>query len=109
MTIRVADYVARGLAALADRRTPILVWGVGQLTFKLLAMTRLTDVPIRAFLDTNPAYHGMALRGAPILAPEAVTELEEPVLVATLLHAGAIEDRLRELGASNPVLRLAAR
>ena len=64
-----------GLAALADHRTPILVWGVGQLTFKLLAMTRLTDVPIRAFLDTNPAYHGMTLRGAPILAPEAVARV----------------------------------
>ena len=38
-------------------------------------MTRLAEVPIRAFLDTNPAYHGMTLRGAPILAPEAVARL----------------------------------
>ncbi len=97
-----------GLAALAERRAPIVVWGVGQLTFKLLAMTRLADIPIRAFLDTNPAYHGMTLRGAPILAPEAVVRYTEPVLVGTMLHAGAIETRLRELGAANPVLRLAA-
>ena len=114
----VEEYVSRSaalmrrlderLAKLAERGAPIIVWGVGQLTFKLLAMTRLADVPIRAFLDTNPAYHGMTLRGAPILAPEAVTGFTEPVLVGTMLHAGAIESRLRELGAVNPVLRLAA-
>ena len=43
-----------GLAPLADRREAILVWGVGQLTFKLLAMTRLSEIPIRAFFDSNP-------------------------------------------------------
>ena len=71
-------------------------------------MTRLASVPIRAFLDTNPAYHGMTLRGAPILAPEAVVGSPKPVLIGTMLHAGAIEARLRELGAANPVLTLAA-
>ncbi len=55
------------LATILAGKTPIVVWGVGQLTFKLLAMTRLADVPIRAFLDTNPTYHGATLRGAPIL------------------------------------------
>jgi cobyrinic acid a,c-diamide synthase len=96
------------VAALAGRGAPVVVWGVGQLTFKLLAMTRLADIPVRAFLDTNPAYHGMTLRGAPILPPEAVVGYTDPVLVGTMLHAGAIETRLRELGAANPVLRLAA-
>ncbi len=110
------DYVRRsaalmrtidgGLAPLLDPPTPILVWGVGQLTFKLLAMTRLADVPIRAFVDTAPTYHGMTLRGAPIVPPEALARYPEPVLIGTLLHGDAIEARLRELGAPNPVLRL---
>jgi hypothetical protein len=114
----VAEYISRsaalmdrldeGLAGLAERGAPIVVWGVGQLTFKLLAMTRLAGIPIRAFLDTNPAYHGMTLRGAPILPPEVVVRYTDPVLIGTMLHAGAIETRLRELGAANPVLRLAA-
>ena len=95
-----------GLATIGG---PILVWGVGQLTFKLLAMTRLSDVPIRAFLDSNPAYHGMTLRGAPILPPEAVSGFTEPVLIGTLLHGDAIEGRLRELGADNAVLWLRGR
>jgi hypothetical protein len=95
-----------GLAPLADRGAPILLWGVGQLTFKLLAMTHLSDVPIRAFFDSNPAYHGMILRGAPILAPEALPRYRDPLLIGTLLHAGAIEARVRELGATNTVLRL---
>ena len=98
-----------GLAPLLERATPILVWGVGQLTFKLLAMTRLADVPIRAFFDSNPAYHGMTLRGAPVLPPEALPRYSEPVLIGTLLHADAIEARLRDLGATNAVLRLASR
>ena len=72
-------------------------------------MTRLRDVPIRAFLDTNPAARALPLRGAPVLPPEEVTRFAEPVLIGTLLHAAAIEARLRALGTSNPVIRLAAR
>jgi hypothetical protein len=98
--------VDKGIAALARRGLPILVWGVGQLTFKLLVMTRLANVPIRAFIDTNPAYHGRRLRGAPILPPEAVTRFSDPVLLGTVLHADAIEAHLRELGAVNHVIRL---
>ena len=98
-----------GLRPLADRREAILVWGVGQLTFKLLAMTRLSEIPIRAFFDSNSAYHGMRLRGAPILPPEALPDYPEPILIGTMLHAGEIEARLRELGAANTVLPLAPR
>jgi SAM-dependent methyltransferase len=94
------------LATMLDGKTPIVVWGVGQLTFKLLAMTRLSEAPIQAFIDTNPKYHGATLRGVPIHPPESLRDFTGPVLVATLLHGDSILARMRELGAPNRALRL---
>jgi SAM-dependent methyltransferase len=112
----IVDYVGRSaelmraidarLATILDAKNPIVVWGVGQLTFKLLAMTRLANAPIQAFIDTNPKYHGATLRGVRIHPPEALRDFTGPVLVATLLHGDPIVGRMRELGAPNPVLRL---
>jgi len=112
----IAEYVRRSadlmeaidarLATMTDGKSSIVVWGVGQLTFKLLAMTRLARVPIRAFIDTNPKYHGATLRGVRIHSPEALLDFGDPVLVATLLHGDAITERIRELGAPNRVHRL---
>jgi Methyltransferase domain len=98
--------IEQGLAPLVERGKPIFVWGVGQLTLKLLAMTRLRDLPIRAFLDSSPRFHGTTLAGAPVRPPEAAGEADLPVLVGTLLHGEAIERQIRAMGLSNQVLRL---
>jgi SAM-dependent methyltransferase len=100
------DVIDAQLGPLLDDLGPILVWGVGQLTFKLLAMTRLARAPIVGFIDSNPMYHRMRLRGRPIFAPESILEQREPVLVATLLHGDSIEAQIRQMGAPNRVLRL---
>jgi hypothetical protein len=113
----IAEYIARSAAMLAAidaklavfTERPVLVWGAGQLTLKLLAETRLATADIVAFTDGNPVYHGKTLRGRPIISPHRVKELPPlPIILGTLLHHAAIEQRIRgELCLSNPVVTLA--
>lgn len=110
-------YIAQSAAQLAaiDRKLaavaggPVVVWGVGQLTLKLLVETRLGAADIVAFTDGNPLHHGKTLRGRPIIAPESLRDLPpHPIVVGTLLHHAAISDRIRrDLALSNPIVTLA--
>jgi hypothetical protein len=59
-------------ALLADEQTPVMVWGTGAHTLRLLETSQLGEARITAFIDSNARYHDEHLRGAPILAPEAV-------------------------------------
>lgn len=108
---RSADLLTRidaGLASLIERGEPVLLWGVGQLTLKLLAMTRLAKVPLRAFIDTDRRYHGMTVRGVPVLSPAAARKYTDPILIGTLLHADAIVAQMEAMGITNAILRLDA-
>ena len=87
---------------------PIIVWGTGQLTLKLLVETSLGHARIAAFIDGNPINQGKTLHGQPVLAPERLRDLPpHPVLIATRLHQQAILTTLRdELGVDNVVITL---
>jgi SAM-dependent methyltransferase len=57
---------------LADEGTPVLVWGIGTHTSRLLATSRLREANIQAFVESNARYQGRELDGVPIIAPEAL-------------------------------------
>ncbi len=113
------DYIARSAARLAEiervirplaqSQTPLLVWGTGQLTTKLLAETSLREANIVAFVDGNPINQGKVLFNRVIQSPERLARLgvNASILVATLLHQEAIASRIRnELGLSNQIIIL---
>jgi 2-polyprenyl-3-methyl-5-hydroxy-6-metoxy-1,4-benzoquinol methylase len=68
---------------LVSSREPILIWGTGTLTRRLLAMTRLREAVITAFVDANPLMRGRLLAERPILAPEEVGGYEETIFVCS--------------------------
>ncbi len=57
------------LELIASQR-PLVVWGVGTHTQRLLATGGLAEANIVAFVDSNPNYLGKKLNNIPILAPE---------------------------------------
>ena len=93
--------------AVVDGGRPILVWGVGTHTSRLMATSRLADADIVAFIESNSRYHGKTLHGRPILAPEALKHHDEPVLISSRVFEKEIAEQIRQdLGCSNELILL---
>lgn len=93
--------------ALADSRRPILVWGVGTHTTRLMATSRLPEANIVAFIESNARYQGKQLDGRPIIAPEALKGHAEPVLVSSRVFQHEIAGQIRgTLGCANELILL---
>ncbi len=91
---------------LAEHGRPMLVWGVGTHTTRLMATSRLADANIVAFVESNARYHGRALHGRPILPPDALRSHDEPVLVSSRVFQHEIAQQIRDLGCENELILL---
>lgn len=101
------ERIGRQIGELADCGRPVIVWGVGTHTQHLLATTRLREVAIRAFVDSNPHYQGEWLDGTSILPPEAVRERSEPILISSAISQEEIARQIRDgLKCVNELIRL---
>jgi SAM-dependent methyltransferase len=93
--------------SVVDRGRRILVWGVGTHTSRLMATSRLAEADIVAFIESNSRYHGKMLSGRPILAPEALKDHHEPVLISSRVFQKEIAEQIRnDLGCSNELILL---
>jgi SAM-dependent methyltransferase len=93
--------------AMVDAKRPMLVWGVGTHTSRLMATSRLKDANIVAFIESNSRYHGKRLHGRPILAPTALVDHSEPVLISSRVFQKEIVDQIRkDLGRPNELILL---
>jgi hypothetical protein len=93
--------------ALAASRRPIIVWGVGTHTTRLMATSRLAEANIIAFIESNARYHGKTLHGRQILPPEALVGRPEPVLVSSRVFQHEIAAQIRDaLGCPNELILL---
>jgi len=104
------DRISATIAAALREASEVIVWGTGQLTMKLLAETSLGEARIAAFVDSNPINQGRRLRSVPILAPDAIRGMTQPILVASTLHQDEIVATIRgRLGLTNPLILLSSR
>lgn len=88
---------------------PVAVWGVGQLTMRLLGETSLGRAEIAVFADSNPIHHGRTLAGRPVVAPHALSahvSPDVPIVIGSLVTLESIEQSIRAAGIVNPILRL---
>jgi SAM-dependent methyltransferase len=93
--------------AVVDGGRRILVWGVGTHTSRLMATSRLGEADIVAFIESNSRYHGKTLHGRPILAPEALRDHHDPVLISSRVFEKEIAEQIRhDLGCSNELILL---
>ncbi|HEY1965139.1 MAG TPA: methyltransferase domain-containing protein [Acidobacteriaceae bacterium] len=93
----------------AGDREPILVWGVGTHTQRLLATGGLDKVNVSAFIDSNPKYHGKRLHDIPIISPDTLGGRSEPILICSRVFQKEIEEQIHErLQLNNEVLSLYA-
>jgi SAM-dependent methyltransferase len=86
---------------------PIIVWGVGTHTQRLLATSRLAAAKIRAFVDSNPHYQGKYINGVAIVPPAELHNMPEPILVSSHGFQREIAAQIRnELRLNNEIILL---
>jgi SAM-dependent methyltransferase len=98
---RELDGMEKRLQAALAAHPRVIVWGTGQLAMKLLAETSLDQANIAVFVDSNPINQGKTLRDVPIVAPEAIRGLPEPIIITSTLHQHSIADQIRRMGLPN--------
>jgi 2-polyprenyl-3-methyl-5-hydroxy-6-metoxy-1,4-benzoquinol methylase len=84
----------------------VIFWGAGQFAMKLLTLPCFAHTRVRALVDNNPILRGKRLAGAPVVGPAEIAGTDEPIVIATLLHAGEIRDQIMRLGLRNPIISL---
>ena len=82
--------VLRAIENLVRSQEPILIWGTGSFTRHLLASTPLGKANITAFVDSNPSQQTYLLLGRQTLAPTALTERPETILICSAAFGGEI-------------------
>ncbi len=90
---------------LADSKQ-VIVWGAGQLAMKLLLLPCIAQPRLRAVVDSNPILRGKTVAGALVIGPEDIASSDQPIVIATLLHAEEIRGQIRRLGLANPIILL---
>lgn len=104
---KVHEEIQKVIDNLAQGKKPIIVWGVGTHTLRLLSESSLGEANISAFVDTNSKYWGMALNGVPVLAPQDIVTRKEAILISSRVYQGAIERTIcDDLRMQNEIIKL---
>ncbi len=77
------DAVQPAIDALVESGRPVIVWGAGSHTLRLLATSRLAEGKLVAVVDSNPRYQGKTLRDLPIIKPADVAGMEGTILISS--------------------------
>lgn len=92
---------------LISRQAPIIIWGTGTHTLRLLAESLLAEAKITAFVDSNPRYQGLELMGIKILSPQSITNIPDTILISSQIYQEEIERTIRQdLKMNNPIVKL---
>jgi SAM-dependent methyltransferase len=83
-----------------------VLWGIGEMAFKLLALAPLTSRRAIAYVDGNQSRRGFHFDGMAVIAPTEISSSSVPVVVSSLIHADSIAAAVAKLGLENPVVRL---
>jgi hypothetical protein len=101
------EKISAQIGELADKRIPLLVWGTGTHTLRLLETSPLGKANILAFIDSNPRYQGKRLHGIPIIGPQDAHDPSATILISSHMAEQEIKDYiLRDLKWPNPLVCL---
>lgn len=88
-------------------KKPIIIWGTGTHTLRLLASSRIKEAKIIAFADSNPKYHGKTLNGIKIVSPESLKNRSELIFISSRAYQNDIEYQIRnELQLTNEIIKV---
>ncbi|HMZ06263.1 MAG TPA: class I SAM-dependent methyltransferase [Anaerolineales bacterium] len=104
---KVEDRIHGTVNEIVDSRQPLIVWGVGTHTQRLMATSRLKEANIVAFVDSNTNYQGKQLNGVPIINPGQLKDTPDAILVSSRIFQSEIVHQIKmELKLENKIFTL---
>jgi 2-polyprenyl-3-methyl-5-hydroxy-6-metoxy-1,4-benzoquinol methylase len=95
------------LSRLAEDRQPLVVWGVGALTRRLMAASPLADANITGFVDSNTHVQGQLFCGQRVLAPGQLAGTGTRILICSVAFQSEITELIRgKLGLGNEIVTI---
>ena len=95
------------LEDLAGSQRPLVVWGAGAHTLRLLATSPLGEANILAIIDSNPRYQGKCIGRVPIISPRQRPDESATVLISSRAYQEQICRQVSDrLGWKNPIITL---
>jgi SAM-dependent methyltransferase len=109
---RIASYVELSaerdrhceIEALAQTGEPVVVWGAGSYTFRLLETTDLGKCNIQAFVDKDSSKQGKRIIGISIQPPRILHETVCTIIVSAALYSTDIVAEIRLMGLPNQIV-----
>jgi SAM-dependent methyltransferase len=108
-----AERSRRDLLAIDDRlrdrlgdSPEFVLWGMGELSMKLLADTVLAQKHATTLVDGNVARQGTHYQGQPVVSPDAIPEGDTPIVVGSLIRDQPIISAIAARGLPNPVVTI---
>lgn len=97
--------ITKTINELVKSRKEIMIWGAGLHTQKLLSISNLGKVNIKAFIDSDNNYLNGKLIGRPILSPEKI-DSNYPILISSKRYQNEIRRQIIQTGFKNRIITL---
>ena len=94
------------LEPFAKTRNPVIIWGAGNFTMRLLAESLLGKCNIVAFIDNDSKKWGKTIKGASVYPPDRVKDLKGTLVVCAALYSDDILLQIKSLNVDNEVMVL---
>lgn len=87
-----------------ENQTEVYIWGVGQLTLKLLGLKLFTRIRIAGLVDRNPIFS--KVQGISVEKPTEPLNPEIPIIIGSTINAAVIKSDIETLGLNNLIIEL---
>lgn len=100
------DFDTASIDRLVDSGQPLIIWGVGCSTLRILSSTSLRHANIVAFVDNNSKFWNTTVEDKPVLPPSALAQRSESIVITSKLYASQIRRQIEdELGLPNTIVQ----
>jgi len=84
------------ISVLVENQVPLVIWGAGTHTLRLMRTSELSKANIVGILDSNSRYHDKKLMGFPITSPNNYNNSEVTILISSQVAENEIKQYIIE-------------
>lgn len=100
------DSIRVKLEPLVKSQDPVIVWGAGSFTWRLLENSLLGKCNIIAFIDNDSKKWGSYIKGVAVCPPDQLKDLTGTLVVSSALFSDDIYKQAKSMGINNEIVVL---